>query len=104
MAQDVPDAADDKGMPMPQKEWIANVHGHEVRVVNTWTGGTRLYIDGDCRDRNHGLFAPTWRRWLSARVVQGDPSSDLVEVHLVALLQVKARIFVNGSFVAGDAG
>ena len=87
---------------MPQKEWVTEVKGHEVRVVNTWTGGTRLYIDGECRDRNAGLFAPTWRSWLSARLIQGDTSSDLVEVRIVALLQVKAQILVNGVFVAGD--
>lgn len=88
---------------MPMKEWTASVDGHEVRVVNTWSGGTRLYIDGECRDRNHGLFAPTWRRWLSARLVQGDIHSRLVEVEICAMLQVKARILVDGQFLAGDA-
>lgn len=87
---------------MPMKEWTTAVEGHQVRVVNSWTSGTRLYIDGDCRDRNHGLFAPTWRPWLSARLHHGDPASPLVEVEICALLQVKARILVDGQFVAGD--
>ncbi len=87
---------------MPMKEWKATVQGHAVRVVNSWTGGTRLYIDGECRDRNHGLFAPSWRPWLSARLRQGDIASPLVEVEICALLQVKARIRVDGQFVAGD--
>ena len=87
---------------MPQKEWSTRVSGHEVRVVNSWTGGTRLYIDGDCRDRNAGLFAPVWTPWLSARLVHGDPSSDLIEVRIVARLHVKAQILVNGQYMAGD--
>ncbi len=87
---------------MPQKQWTTRVAGHEIRVVNTWTGGTRLYIDGDCRDRNNGLFAPGWTRWLSARLVEGDADSDLVEVDIVARVRVKARILVNGRIVAGD--
>lgn len=87
---------------MPKKEWTTQVAGREVRVVNSWTGGTRLYIDGDCRDRNDGLFAPGWTRWLSARLVEGDAASDLVEVHVAALLRVRARILVNGRIVAGD--
>jgi hypothetical protein len=37
---------------MPRKEWTAAVNGHDIRVVNSWTGGTALYIDGECRDRN----------------------------------------------------
>lgn len=87
---------------MPQKEWVTQVKGREVRVVNSWTGGTRLYIDGDCRDRNSSLFAPVWTDWLSARLVHGDPASDLIEVRIVALLHVKAQILVNGQFVEGD--
>ena len=87
---------------MPQKEWKAHVAGREIRVVNSWTGGTHLYIDGDRRDHNGGWFAPAWRNWLSARLVQGDPQSDLVEVRVKALLTVKAQIVVNGQFVAGD--
>lgn len=88
---------------MPMKEWTATVDGHQIRVVNTWSGGTRLYIDGEPRDRNYGMFAPSWRPWLSARLLQGDIRSPLVEVELCALLQVKARILVDGQFVAGDA-
>ena len=86
---------------MPQKDWFGEVDSHEIRVVNSWTGGTRLYIDGDCRDTNRGLFAPTWTRWLSARLVQNDPKSDLVEVYLVALVNFKVQIRVNGDYVAG---
>ncbi|KPN16977.1 hypothetical protein AO715_02500 [Xanthomonas sp. Mitacek01] len=87
---------------MLQKEWSTRVHDHEIRVVNSLTGGTRLYIDGDCRDRNSSLFAPVWTKWLSARLVQGDPTSDLIEVRVVALLNVKAQILVNGQYMAGD--
>lgn len=88
---------------MPRKEWIAAVNGHDIRVVNSWTGGTALYIDGECRDRNAGLFAPTKTRWLSARLKQGDPESGLVEVFVEALFSVKAQIVVAGHPVAGDS-
>ena len=88
---------------MPMKEWTTNVDGHHIRVVNTWSGGTRLYIDGECRDRNYGMFAPGWRFWLSARLLQGDIRSPLVEVEVCALMRVKARILVDGTPVAGDA-
>lgn len=88
---------------MPQKEWKATVAGREVKVVNTWTGGTRLYINGDCRDRNSGMFAPVWTDWMSARLIEGDPSSDLLEVRVVAIFGVKAQIVVNGKVVSGDS-
>jgi hypothetical protein len=87
---------------MPQKEWIAHHNGHEIRVVNTWTGGTRLYVDGECRDHNGGWYAPDWTWWLSTRLVRDDPKSDLVEVFVRALLHVKAEIRLNGKHLAGE--
>lgn len=87
---------------MPQKQWITDHDGHEIRVVNSWTGGTRLYIDGVCRDRNYGLFAPAWTWWLSARLRPDDPASPLVEVDVVALWSVKARIRIDGHAVVAE--
>ena len=87
---------------MPQKEWIAHHNGHEIKVVNTWTGDTKLYVDGECRDRNSGLSAPQWTWWLSTRLVRDDPASDLVEVYIQAILNVKAEIRLNGQYLAGD--
>lgn len=88
---------------MPIKEWSAVVNGRNVRVVNSWTSGTRLYIDGECRDRNTGWFAPTKTLWLSAPLTQGAPESGLVQVFVRALFSVKAQIVVAGKAVAGDA-
>ncbi|MDR2452916.1 MAG: hypothetical protein LBE85_14395 [Candidatus Accumulibacter sp.] len=87
---------------MPQKEWVAGINGHRIRVVNTWTGGTHLYIDGERRNSNRGLFAMDWTPWLSARTVPDDPESELVEVYVKARLAVKAQIHVNGHHLAGD--
>ena len=88
---------------MPMKEWVATVKGHSIRVVNTWTGGTSLYIDGECRDRNTGWFALTRKLWLSAPLTQGDPQSGQVQVFVKAIFSVKAQIMVDGEPVAGDA-
>ena len=89
---------------MPMKEWSAQVDGHSIRVVNTWTGGTSLYIDGECRDRNTGWFAPRKTLWLSAQLMLGAPERGLVQVFVKAsLFSVKAQIVVAGKSVAGDA-
>jgi hypothetical protein len=88
---------------MPMKEWVATVNGHSIRVVNTWTGGTHLYIDGECRDRNKGWFALTRKLWLSAPLTQDASQGDLVQVFVKAVFSVKAQIVVAGQPVAGDA-
>ena len=87
---------------MGQKEWMADINGHQVRVANSWSGGTTLYIDGDRRDSNRGLSAVKWTRWLSARSVPNDPKSDLIEIYVKAIFRVKVQIYVNGQRRAGD--
>lgn len=88
---------------MPMKEWRADVKGLSIRVGNSWTGGTALYIDRECRDRNTRWFAFTRRLWLSAPLKQGEPESGLVQVIVKDLFAVTAQIVVAGEPVAGDA-
>lgn len=87
---------------MPRKAWIAQYKGHEIRVVNSWTGGVHLLIDGIRRDSNRRLLVPRWTRCLSARLEHDDGASDLVEVYVVALFTVKAQIRINEQPYAGD--
>lgn len=88
---------------MPLKEWVAEFEGHSIRVTNTWLGGAKLYVDGECRDTNRGAFAiSATRPLLSARLDTNNVNSGLVEVFFKALLTVKAKICVNGKQVAGD--
>ena len=99
-----PQTAFGPGDTMPLKEWAADVEGHAIQVSNTWLGGAKLTIDGECRDTNRSLFAivrPT-KAHLSARLEQGNASSPLVEVFFQALLDVEAKICVDGKRVAGD--
>ena len=88
---------------MPQKEWVAEVQGHSIRVSNSWTGGAKLYINGECCDTNNSLFAVSSRTpVLSARLEQGKLDSPLIEVFMKAIFTVKAKICVDGKPVAGD--
>jgi hypothetical protein len=88
---------------MPNKEWATVHNACKIRVTNAWTGGAKLYIDGDCRDTNNDMFASVSSPALSARVTTADGGSFLVEVFMKALTTVKAKICVNGAQVGGDA-
>ena len=88
---------------MPSKTWIAEVHGHPIRVENSWTGGAKLYVDGECRDTTSRLVANPKAPALSARLQANDASSPLIEVFIKALFTVKAKICVDGRQIAGDA-
>ena len=87
---------------MPTKEWVSEFEGTTIKVVNTWLGGAKLYINGDCRDTNNDLTATKDTAILSARIEQGKPESPLVEIFIKAILTTKAKIVVNGKQIGGD--
>lgn len=87
---------------MPQREWIAEIDGHSVRVSNSWTGGAKLYVDGECRDTNTRMFLTSSSPALSARLDRSNVGSPLIEVFMKAVFTVKAKICVDGKQVAGD--
>ena len=87
---------------MHQKEWSTEVQGHTIKVTNSWIGGAKLYIDGECRDTNNKTIADPNKPALSARIVKENPQSPLVEVFVKAIFAVKASICVDGKQVAGD--
>jgi hypothetical protein len=87
---------------MPQKEWSTEVQGHTIKVTNSWMGGAKLYIDGECRDTNNKMIADPNKPALSARIVKENPQSPLIEVFVKAIFAVKASICVDGKQVAGD--
>jgi hypothetical protein len=87
---------------MPQEEWSTDVQGHAIRVTNSWMGGAKLYIDGEWRDINKKMIADPSKPALSARLLQGNSESALVEVFMKAMFTVKAEICVDGKQVVGD--
>jgi hypothetical protein len=88
---------------MPKKEWLAEFNGHQIRVVNTWLGGAKLYIDGDVRDTSaQQITVDKKGPLLSARLPNGDGGGQLVEVFLVAWFTTKAKICIDGKQIAGD--
>ena len=91
-------------MGIGQKEWRCQYKDHTIRVVNTWFGGAKLYIDGDCKDINKDFLVVSSKApVLSASLPDtGGDKPDIVEVYMVALVTIKAKICVNGKQVSGD--
>ena len=90
-------------MSWTTKEWLATYENHEIRIVNTWFSGAKLYIDGDCRDTNTEYVTVSGNRpVLSATIHRPDGQQLRVEVYVTALLTTKAKICVNGRQVGGD--
>ena len=86
---------------MPKREIVAEHEGHEIRVVNSWFGGAKLYVDGDCRDTTNELFALGGSPILSA-TLSFESGTQLVEVYIRAVMTTKIKIYVDGRHIAGD--
>lgn len=85
------------------KEWIANFEGHEIRVVNTWFSGAKLYIDGDCRDENKQLIATSRDRpLLSANLPDASGRPRKLEVFLYSVTITHAKICLDGTIIGGE--
>ena len=87
---------------MPVKELRAKFKGHDIRVVNTWFSGVKLYIDSDLKDTNQELFMLTSKRALLSSSLTVDDTRHTVEVFFKALLTVKIKICIDGEMVAGE--
>lgn len=74
-----------------RKEFEFTVKGHKVKIVNTWVRGAKLYIDGECRDRDSTLLANGKSVLMSASlgelgILEIFPKSALLSVEMDAFL------------------
>ena len=91
-------------MGIGQKEWLCKYKDHTIRVVNTWFGGAKLYIGGDCKDICKDFFAVSGKAPLLSGSLPdtGGDKPDIVEVYMVSFLTTRTKICVNGEQVGGD--
>lgn len=87
---------------MPKKEVIAEYKGNQIRVVNTWFGGAKLYINGDCKDTCSDSIANSKTPSLSASIGQGE-EKEIIEVFIKAILTVKIKICADGKQIGGES-
>ncbi|ARD42926.1 hypothetical protein [Colwellia sp. PAMC 21821] len=74
-----------------RKEFEFTVKDHNVKIVNTWARGIKLYIDGDCRDQDTSFFANGRTALLSAKlgelgILEVFPKSALISVEIEVFL------------------
>jgi hypothetical protein len=73
-----------------RKEFEFTVKDHKVKIVNSWTLGAKLYIDGECRDQDSTVFASGKIALLSANlgfgILEIFPVSGLISTEIDAFL------------------
>jgi hypothetical protein len=89
-------------MGLTTKEWNVRHAGRDLRVVNTWFSGARLYVDGDLRDTCTELVSVDATRPLLSASLDGPGGRSVVEVFIVSVVTTKAMVCVDGVVVGGD--
>lgn len=74
-----------------RKEFEFTVKDHKIKIVNSWTRGAKLYIDGEYRDQDSTFFANGKIALLSANlaefgILEVYPLSGLISVEMDAFL------------------
>ena len=74
-----------------RKEFQFKVKGHTVKIVNSWTRGVKLYVDGDFRDQDSSFFANGKTALVSAKLGESGileiyPLSGLMSIEMDAYL------------------
>lgn len=86
---------------MPKKEIIADHNGSHIRVTNTWFGGAKLYVDGECKDTCKDAFPSPNSACMSAVAINNGEKS-VIEIYIKAIFTVKIKVCVNGQQIGGD--
>jgi len=87
---------------MPTKIVNTEQNGIKIQVVNTWFNGARLYVNGECVDKNGQLFSTSKDLTFLEHKLLADGNEYHITVYCVAWFYTKLKICINGVFVAGD--
>lgn len=74
-----------------RKKFEFTVKNHKVKIINSWIGGAKLYIDGERRDHDFTFLSSGKNALLSANlgdygVLEVFPKSALISVEMDAFL------------------
>ena len=74
-----------------RKKFQFKVKGHTIKIVNTWTRGVKLYVDGDFRDQDSSFLANGKIALVSAKlgesgILEINPLSALLTIEMDAYL------------------
>lgn len=76
--------------------------GTEIKVVNTWFHGAKLFVNGQEVAVNNKYFALSKSHPVMSVRTLVDGTERLIEVFAFAVLTVKLKICLDGKQIAGD--
>lgn len=87
-----------------RKDWTFNIGKDEIKVTNSWSGGIKLYVNGDLRDHDITKFTSKKYALLSTNlgeqgILEINPSSSMFSVEIDAyLVQQQNKELIYSSY------
>lgn len=79
-----------------QSEWIGSYENSEIKVVNTWFDGEKLFVNNELQDEKFGLFGSD----LTGHVINENGERKNIKAHLGGLISITCRVFVDDKKLA----
>ncbi|MBL4747123.1 MAG: hypothetical protein JKY08_12290 [Flavobacteriaceae bacterium] len=74
-----------------QSEWIGSYENTEIKVVNTWFDGEKLFVNNELQDEKFGLFGSD----LTGHVINKNGERKNIKAHLGGSMSITCRVFVD---------
>ena len=71
--------------------WTANYGNNTIKVVNTWFGGEKLFVNDELQDEQLNFFTAD----LSGHLFNENGNRENIKVNLSGWFSVGCRLFVN---------
>jgi hypothetical protein len=79
-----------------RSEWIVKYENTEIKIVNTWFNGERLYVNNELQDERYGLFGSH----LTGHLIDSNGARKNIKAHLHSTWSVNCIVFIDDTKMA----
>jgi hypothetical protein len=74
-----------------RSEWIVKYENTEIKVVNTWFNGEKLYVNNELQDEQYGIFGSH----LTGHLINSSGERKNIKAHLHSIFAVNCIVFID---------
>ena len=74
-----------------KSEWTGKYENSEIKVVNTWFDGEKLFVNNELQDERFGLFGSD----LTGHVINDKGERKNIKVNIGGALTISCRVFID---------
>ena len=71
--------------------WTTRYQNNEIKVINTWFNGEKLYVNDELQDERLSFFSAD----LSGHLINLEGNREEIKVNLSGWFSIGCRLFIN---------